>query len=125
MHMHMRDHDNMLVVYVSHRKKSFAKYRWRTYSRWQITLIPVVSSSGMTYANVESVPREEHNRYMIYITTYPPVAPVRLTLHVQRCICYENVFTSCGRDHKTSRGVMSPPLTRMISHNQDPYGVSL
>jgi hypothetical protein len=44
----------------------------RTYSQWQITFIPVVSSSGMTYANVVSVPAEEHNRYMTYITTYPP-----------------------------------------------------
>jgi hypothetical protein len=26
----------------------------------------------MTYANVVSVPTEEHNRYMTHITTYPP-----------------------------------------------------
>jgi hypothetical protein len=32
----------------------------------------VVSSSGMTYANMVSVPAVEHNRYMSYITTYPP-----------------------------------------------------
>jgi hypothetical protein len=50
----------------------FAKYRWHTYSRWQIALIPIVSSSGMTYRNMVSVPAEEHNRYMTYITTYPP-----------------------------------------------------
>jgi hypothetical protein len=38
----------------------------------RVTLIPVVSSSGMTYANVVSVHAKEHNRYMTYITTYPP-----------------------------------------------------
>jgi hypothetical protein len=42
------------------------------HSQWQSALIHVVSSSGMTYANVVSVPTEEHNRYMTYITTYPP-----------------------------------------------------
>jgi hypothetical protein len=71
MHMHMQNHDNIPVLYVPHKKKSFAKYRWRMYSQWQIVLIPVVSSSGMTYRNVVSVPREEHNRYMTHITTYP------------------------------------------------------
>jgi cytochrome c oxidase subunit IV len=38
----------------------FTKYRWRTYSRWQIILIPVVSSSGMMYAIMVSVPAEKH-----------------------------------------------------------------
>jgi hypothetical protein len=38
----------------------------------KVTLIPVVSSSGMTYANMVSIPTEEHNRYMTYITNYPP-----------------------------------------------------
>jgi hypothetical protein len=32
----------------------------------------VVSSSGMTYANVVSVPVEKHNIHVTYITTYPP-----------------------------------------------------
>jgi hypothetical protein len=68
----MQNHDNMLVLYVPHQKKSFVKYRWHTYSRWQITPIPIVSSTGMTYANVVSVLAEEHNRYMTYTTTYPP-----------------------------------------------------
>jgi hypothetical protein len=67
----MRDHDKMLVLYVPHQKKSFTKYRWRTYNRWKIALITLVSSNGMTYANMVSVPAEEHNRYMTYITTYP------------------------------------------------------
>jgi hypothetical protein len=71
MHMHMRDHDKMLILYVPHQKKSFAKYRWRTYNEWQITLIPVVSSSGMTYSNVVSIPAKKHNKYMTYIITYP------------------------------------------------------
>jgi hypothetical protein len=72
MHMHMWDHDKMPVLCIPHQKKSFAKYRWHTYNWWQITLIPIVSSNGMTYANVASVPTKEHNRYMTYITTYPP-----------------------------------------------------
>jgi 2-keto-3-deoxy-L-rhamnonate aldolase RhmA len=38
----------------------------------QIALTHVVSSTGMTYVNVISVPTKEHNRYMIYITTYSP-----------------------------------------------------
>jgi hypothetical protein len=32
------------------------------YNQWQLVLIPVVSSSGMTYAIMVSVPAEEHNR---------------------------------------------------------------
>jgi hypothetical protein len=77
-------------------KKSFVKYRWRTYNRWQFTLIPVVSSSGMTYANVVSVPTEKHNRYRYNHTSplIPQVTHVRLMLHEQCCICYKNVFTS-------------------------------
>jgi hypothetical protein len=51
----MRDHDTMSVLYVPHQKKAFAKHRWRTDSRWQIALIPVVSFSSMTYVNVSYV----------------------------------------------------------------------
>jgi hypothetical protein len=54
------------------KRKSFTKYRWPMHSQWQIILIPVVSSIGMTYVNMVSVPAEGHNRYMTYITTYPP-----------------------------------------------------
>jgi hypothetical protein len=72
MHMHMQDQDKIPVLRVPHQKKSFAKYRRRTYSWWQIALIPIVSSRGMTYANVVSVPANEHNRYMTYITTHLP-----------------------------------------------------
>jgi hypothetical protein len=63
---------NISALHVPHQKKIFAKYRWHTHNWWQITLIPVVSSSGMTYTNMISVPAEEHNRYITYITTYPP-----------------------------------------------------
>jgi hypothetical protein len=87
MHMHMRDHDKMLVLYVPHQKKSFTKYRW-----WQITLIPVVSSNGMTYTNVVSVPTKKSQIYMSYITTYLPSGVyvfniARASLHTLReCI---------------------------------------
>jgi hypothetical protein len=89
MHMHMQDHDNMSVLYVPHQKKTFAKYRWRTYNWWQIALVPEVSSSGMTYTNVVSVPTEGHDRYMKYITTYPlsdahAFNATRTTLHMLR-----------------------------------------
>jgi hypothetical protein len=47
--MHMHDHDKMLVLYVSHKKKSLVKYRWRAYNQWQTALIPVVSFSDLTY----------------------------------------------------------------------------
>jgi hypothetical protein len=38
----------------------------------KVALIPIVSSSGITYANMVSIPAEDHNRYMTYITTYSP-----------------------------------------------------
>jgi hypothetical protein len=85
---------SMSALHVPHQKKKFAKYLWCTHSQWQITLITVVSPSDMTFTNVFSVPAEKHNRYMTYITIYPQVVPMCLTLHGQRYICYENVFTS-------------------------------
>jgi hypothetical protein len=60
MHMHMQDHDNMPVLYVLTKRKKFAKCIWRTDNWWQIALIPVVGSGGMTYVNVVSVPIEKH-----------------------------------------------------------------
>jgi hypothetical protein len=51
---------NMSKLYVPYQKKEGAKYRWCTSSQWQNELIPVVSSSGMTYANVVSVLAEEN-----------------------------------------------------------------
>jgi hypothetical protein len=96
---------NMSVLYIPHQKKRLAKYRWRTYSRWQNALIPVVSSNETIYAIVVSVPTEKHKIHIYtYITTYPQVAPTCLTLRGQRCICHENVFMSWGGDHKTSLG---------------------
>jgi hypothetical protein len=69
-----------------HQMKKFTKYRLGMHSRRQIALIPIVSSSGITYANVISVPAEEHNTHMTYITTYPPssaykVNAARTVLH--------------------------------------------
>jgi hypothetical protein len=80
---------NISDLYISHQKKKGAKYRWRT---WENTLIPVVSSTGITYANVVSVPTEENNKYMTCITTYLPSGThafnaARTTLHTLReCI---------------------------------------
>jgi hypothetical protein len=63
---------NMLVIYVPHQKKSSSNIDGIRMVGGKVTLIPVVSSSSMNYAYVVSVPTKEHNRYMIYITTYPP-----------------------------------------------------
>jgi hypothetical protein len=62
----------MSALYVLTKRKPFANYRWCTHSRWQSPLISVVSSSGMTYAIIVIVPAKDHNRYMTYITIYPP-----------------------------------------------------
>jgi hypothetical protein len=42
---------NMLALYVPHKNKKFAKYRWHTHSQWQITLISVVSSTEIILHN--------------------------------------------------------------------------
>jgi hypothetical protein len=77
------------------RKKAFATYRWRTHSRWQFALNPVVNSNNTIYGNVVSVPTEEHNIYIYmhtYFTTYPPSGvrvfnAARTVLHTLReCI---------------------------------------
>jgi hypothetical protein len=62
---------HMSVLPDPHQKKSFAKYICRTYSWWQIALIPAVHSSGMTYANMDSVPVEKHNIYDKYNHLFP------------------------------------------------------
>jgi hypothetical protein len=69
--------------------KAFATYRWRTHSRWQFALIPVVSSNDTTYGNMVSIRTEKHNRYVTYITTYPPSSAhvfntTRTVLHMLR-----------------------------------------
>jgi hypothetical protein len=101
----------MPVLYVPYQKKAFAKYKWRTYNRWQLTLIPVVSSSSMTYANVVSVPAKEHNRYMTYITTYPLIGArtfnaTRTALHMLR----EHIHVLRKRPQDIPRS----PLTRCV-----------
>jgi hypothetical protein len=48
------------------KRKRGVKHRCRTCSQWQIALIHVVSSSGMTYANVVSIPAEKYNIYGIH-----------------------------------------------------------
>jgi hypothetical protein len=90
-------------------KERLAKYIRHTYSQMQITLIPVVSSSWMTYANVVSVPAEEQNIHIWHTSLLiPQVVPMRLTLCWQRCIRQKNIFTSCGSGHKTFPGLYSP-----------------
>jgi hypothetical protein len=85
---------------------------------------PWLALSDTTYSNMVSVPTENTTDiYMTYITTYPQVAHVRLTLHKQCYIRYENVFTSWARDHKTSLcphilGARSWPVARQT---RSPY----
>jgi hypothetical protein len=83
----------------------------------KVTLIPVVSSSGMTYTNMVSIPTEEHNRYMTYITNYPSSGAdtfnaARPTLHtlqdIPRSPCPRCVIViSCTTD------------TQPLSHDRD------
>jgi hypothetical protein len=98
----------MLILYVPHQKKSFAKYIWRTHSRWQTALVPVVSPSGMTYVNMVSVPAEEHHIHMHTSPLILQVMPTYLMLRGQHCIHYKNVFMCCGSDHKTFPGLYLP-----------------
>jgi hypothetical protein len=54
----------------------------------------------MTYANVDSIPAKEHNRYMTYITTYPPSGAhvfdvARTVLHTLR----ERIHVLSKRQH--------------------------
>jgi hypothetical protein len=84
---------------------AFATYRWRTHSRWQFALNLVVISSDTTYEMCLAYLQK--STIYIYTHTSPlvlQVAPVCLPLHQQRCIRYENIFTSCWRDHKTFLG---------------------
>jgi hypothetical protein len=87
------------------KRKACATYRWHTHSRWQFALNPVVSSNDMTYKTWLAYMQKK----TIYIYTHttpliPQVAPMRLTLYGQYCICYENVFTSWERDNKIFLG---------------------
>jgi hypothetical protein len=124
----------MPVLYIPHQKKRFTKYIWRTYNRWQITLIPVVSSSSMTYANMFSVPAEEHNRYMIYITTYPPSGArvfndVWTALHTFR-ECFHVLWKRPQDIHRSPRprcAIMTSHTinTQPLPHNRDCPQVNL
>jgi hypothetical protein len=62
---------NMSAPYVPHQKKSSPNIDGLRMVGGEVKLIPVVSSSGMTYADVVSVPIEKHNRYITHIITYP------------------------------------------------------
>jgi hypothetical protein len=137
----MQDYDKISVLYVSHKKKSFTKYRWRTYSRWQIALILIVSSSGVALVlickimtNVISVPAEEHNRYMIYITTYPPSGArvfndVWTALHTFR-ECFHVLWKRPQDIHRSPRprcAIMTSHTinTQPLPHNRDCPQVNL
>jgi hypothetical protein len=54
--------------------------------------------------NMVSVPAEEHNNISHTSPFIPQVALMRLMLHRQRCLHYENVFMSWGSNHKTFLG---------------------
>jgi hypothetical protein len=84
----------------------------------------MVNSNDTTYGNVISVLAEKHNRYIFTcITTYAQVAPVCLTLHGQHYIRYKNVFTYCGRDHKTLLGphTLGVRLWLVTRQTRNPY----
>jgi hypothetical protein len=58
----IRMYDVMQHVRLIHSapKEKLTKFRVHMHSRWLGALIPVVSSSGITYAIVVSIPAEEH-----------------------------------------------------------------
>ena len=63
---------HMLVLYAL-TKENFCQYRWRSHSRWQNALKPVVSSNETAYDHVVSVPVENTiDIKYTSITTYPP-----------------------------------------------------
>jgi hypothetical protein len=83
------------VLYILTKRK-IVKYIWHTCSWWQDTFSLWLILRKVTYEMMVSVPTE--NMIDIYNHTsplIPQVASVCLTLHGQRCIHYENVFTSC------------------------------
>jgi hypothetical protein len=122
---------NKSDLYVPHQKKKLAKYRWHTYSRWQSALIPVVRSNDMAYETwLAYMQKRTKDIYSHTSQLIPQVAPLCLTLHGQRCIRYENVFTSWGRDHKTflglnALGVRSWPVERQTCNPYRTIGTVL
>jgi hypothetical protein len=84
---------NKSVLYVPHqKKKNSPNIDGVRIVGGKVVLITVVSSRGMTYANMISILTEEHNVYMTYIITYPPCGThafnaARIVLHtLQECI---------------------------------------
>jgi hypothetical protein len=94
---------HMSVLPDPHQKKSFVKYICRTYSRWQITLIPTVRSSGMTYVNMVSVPVEKHNIYDKYNHLSPSGALTFNTVWTALHTLREHIH-AWENDHKTTLG---------------------
>jgi hypothetical protein len=93
MHIYMQDYDKMLVLYVPHKKTACAKYRWRKHSRWQFALIPVVSSSGMTYTNMVSVTAKEHMSYLVFMpkpSTHHMHDPGSIVPHIRPKVLTDN-----------------------------------
>jgi hypothetical protein len=105
------------------KRKTFAQYRWCTYSWWQFTLIPVVIPSEMTYESVVSVPTEKYKYIGHTSPLIPQVAPTRLTLRGLLCMSYENVFTSCRRHPQDIPKSPRPRCVVMVSRMTDtqPY----
>jgi hypothetical protein len=66
------------------------------------------SLTNLVYVFMVSVLAEEHNIHMHTSPLISQVAPTRLTLHGQHCICYKNVFTFCGSDHKAFLDLHTP-----------------
>jgi hypothetical protein len=103
MHMLMQDHDSMPVLYVLTKRESLPNIvsvrivGGKSHSSLWLVLAVWLTQTWLAYLQKTHV-------YMTYITTYSQVVPVHLALHGQRCIRYENVFTSWVRNHKTFLG---------------------
>jgi hypothetical protein len=119
---------NMSDLYIPYQKKSSPNIDGVRILSGKIALILVVSSSGITYANVVSVPAEEHNRYMTCITTYLPSGAcafntARTMLHILR----EHIHILRKRSqyiHRSPRprcAVMTSRTTNMqpLPHDRD------
>jgi hypothetical protein len=90
----------------------------------KFVLNPMVISSDTTYETWLTYLQKS----TIYIYTHtspliPQVAPTCLTLYVQRCIRYKNIFTSWGRDHKTflCPHVLGTQLWPVTRQTRSPY----
>jgi hypothetical protein len=77
----MQCHDNMSVLSIPHKKKLLPNIDGVRIVGGKMHLSPLSVLTRQSYAIVVSVPTEEHNIHMTYITTYPQVAPMHLALH--------------------------------------------